>query len=141
MGWLMDRVNPYWLVAGYLMVDAVAILTLGWLPAGPVIGFVTALVVWNFAEVGGQTGINNLATLGYPPEMRTSGIGWAGGVGRVGGIVFPLLGGLALAASRSLQTIMMITAIPALMIAALIVALTIHKGNTVGERRGERAFA
>jgi AAHS family 4-hydroxybenzoate transporter-like MFS transporter len=38
-----------------------------------------ALIMWNFTQVGGQTGINNLATLRYPPEMRSSGIGWAGG--------------------------------------------------------------
>jgi AAHS family 4-hydroxybenzoate transporter-like MFS transporter len=125
MGWLMDRMNPYWLIAGYFVIDAAAIVSLG---------FVTALIVWNFCQVGGQTGINNLATLGYPPEMRSSGIGWAGGVGRIGGIVFPFLGGLALASALPLQTIMFATAVPALIIACLIVVLGVFNKGVVGGR-------
>jgi AAHS family 4-hydroxybenzoate transporter-like MFS transporter len=90
--------------------------------------------VWNFCQVGGQTGINNLATLSYPPEMRSSGIGWAGGVGRIGGIVFPFLGGVALAQALSLQTIMLATAVPALIVAVLIFALGVVNKGVVGGR-------
>jgi AAHS family 4-hydroxybenzoate transporter-like MFS transporter len=132
MGWLMDRVNPYWLITGYFVVDAVAIASLGFLPAGPAVIFVSALIVWNFAQVGGQTGINNLATLGYPPEMRSSGIGWAGGIGRIGGIVFPALGVLALTMALPLQTIMLITAVPGAIIAVLIFVLGISNGGVIG---------
>lgn len=134
MGWLMDRVNPYWLITGYFIVDAAAILSLGYVAPQTAIAFVTALVVWNFCQVGGQTGINNLATLSYPPEMRSSGIGWAGGVGRLGGIVFPFLGGLALAAALPLQTIMFATAIPALLVAALIFTLGVVNKGVIGGR-------
>ena len=134
MGWLMDRMNPYWLIAGYFVVDAAAILSLGYIPPQAAVAFVTALVVWNFCQVGGQTGINNLATLSYPPEMRSSGIGGAGGVGRIGGIVFPFLGGLALAAALPLQTIMFATAIPALVVAALIFILGVVNKGVIGGR-------
>jgi len=134
MGWLMDRVNPYLLIAGYFIVDAAAILSLGYVPPQAAIAFVTALVVWNFCQVGGQTGINNLATLSYPPEMRSSGIGWAGGIGRIGGIVFPALGGAALAAALPLETIMLATAVPALVVAALIFALGIVNRGVIGGR-------
>jgi AAHS family 4-hydroxybenzoate transporter-like MFS transporter len=134
MGWLMDRVNPYWLIAGYFVVDAAAILSLGYIPPQTAIAFVTALIVWNFCQVGGQTGINNLATLSYPPEMRSSGIGWAGGVGRLGGIVFPFLGGLALAAALPLQTIMIATAVPAILVAALIFMLGVVNKGVIGGR-------
>jgi AAHS family 4-hydroxybenzoate transporter-like MFS transporter len=134
MGWLMDRVNPYWLITGYFVVDALAIASLGFLPAGPAIIFIAALIVWNFSQVGGQTGINNLATLGYPPEMRSSGIGWAGGMGRIGGIVFPALGVVALSMALPLQTIMLITAIPALLIAALIFTLGVCNRGLIGGR-------
>ena len=134
MGWLMDRVNPYWLIAGYFLIDAAAIVSLGFIPPQAAVAFVTALVVWNFSQVGGQTGINNLATLGYPPEMRSSGIGWAGGVGRIGGIVFPFLGGVALAAALPLQTIMFATAVPALIIACLVVVLGVFNKGAIGGR-------
>jgi MFS transporter, AAHS family, 4-hydroxybenzoate transporter len=134
MGWLMDRVNPYWLIAGYFIVDAAAILSLGYIPPQAAIAFVTALIVWNFCQVGGQTGINNLATLSYPPEMRSSGIGWAGGVGRIGGIVFPFLGGEALARAMSLEAIMIATAVPALVVAALIFTLGVVNRGVIGGR-------
>jgi len=122
MGWLLDRVNPYLLIASFFLVDAAALASLGFLPAGTLI-FILALIVWNYCQVGGQTGINTLATLGYPPEMRSSGIGWAGGAGRIGGIAFPYAGGLALAAMLPLGSIMMITAAPAILIALLILLL------------------
>ncbi|MCB2067569.1 MAG: MFS transporter [Erythrobacter sp.] len=134
MGWLMDRMNPYWLIAGYFVLDAVAVFSLGYVPPQAAVAFVTALVVWNFAQVGGQTGINNMATLSYPPEMRSSGIGWAGAVGRFGGIVFPWLGGMALAAALPLELILGLTAIPALIIAGLVFALGVANGGVIGGR-------
>ncbi len=135
MGWLMDRMNPYWLIAGYFVLDAAAVMSLGFIPPQLAVAFVTALVVWNFCQVGGQTGINNLATLSYPPEMRSSGIGWAGGFGRLGGILFPALGGLALAATLPLELILGIAAIPALLIAALVFALGWVNGGVIGGRQ------
>lgn len=122
MGWLMDRVNPYILIAVFFVLDAVAIAALGILPGGSLI-FIIALVIWNYCQVGGQTGINTLATLGYPPEMRSSGIGWAGGSGRIGGIAFPLAGGYALTLLLPLETIMFATAVPAVIVAGLILVL------------------
>ncbi len=129
MGWLMDRVNPYTLIAAFFFGDALALAALGWLPAGTVI-FVVGLIVWNYCQVGGQTGINTLATLGYPPEMRSSGIGWAGGSGRIGGIAFPFAGGFALNALLPLQTIMLFIAAPAVIIALLILLLGIVERPT-----------
>ena len=43
--------------------------------------------------VGSQTGANATAGALYPARMRASGIGWALGIGRLGGIVAPILGG------------------------------------------------
>jgi AAHS family 4-hydroxybenzoate transporter-like MFS transporter len=130
MGWLMDRISPYTIIAGYFVLDAIAIATLGQVPPQVAVMFVTALIVWNFAQVGGQTGINNLATLGYPPEMRSSGVGWAGAVGRFGGVLFPFMGGKALEFEVPLEQIMLAAATPALIIAALVVTLgRVNKGK------------
>ena len=139
MGWLMDRMNPYWLIAGYFVVDAIAIASIAFIPPQLAVAFVTALIVWNFCQVGGQTGINNLATLSYPPEMRSSGIGWAGATGRFGGIIFPYLGGLALAATLPLELILGLTAIPALIIAALVFTLGVVNGGVIGGRQVAKA--
>jgi AAHS family 4-hydroxybenzoate transporter-like MFS transporter len=126
MGWLMARVNQYWLICGFYVFYAVAVAALGWLPFGTGV-FVVALLAWNFAQVGGQTGLNTLATLGYPPEMRSSGMGWASGVGRFGGIVFAFAGGRALGASLPLQTMLLLVAVPCLLVTALIAVLGISE--------------
>ena len=44
MGWLMDRVNPYWLIAGYFVVDAAAILSLGYIPPQMAIGICEQMI-------------------------------------------------------------------------------------------------
>ena len=122
MGWLLDRMDQHILIAAFFFLDGIALASLGYLPAGSAI-FVIGLMVWNYCQVGGQTGINTIATLGYPPEMRSSGIGWAGGSGRIGGIAFPLAGGYALTLMLPLETIMMVIAAPAFIVALLILLL------------------
>ena len=47
--------------------------------------------------IGSQTGANAACGKLYPARMRTSGIGWALGIGRLGGIAAPVLGGYLLA--------------------------------------------
>jgi AAHS family 4-hydroxybenzoate transporter-like MFS transporter len=45
---------------------------------------------------GAQAGLNALAASFYPTAVRATGIGWALGVGRIGSIVGPSLGGVLL---------------------------------------------
>lgn len=137
MGWFMARTNPYWLICGFFVLDAVAITALGILPFGTGV-FVGAMMAWSFAQTGGQTGLNTLATLGYPPEMRSSGMGWASGVGRFGGILFPLVGGIALGAALPLRILMPIIAVPCLLVAVLIALLAIGAKRQVA---AEGSFA
>ena len=49
-----------------------------------------------FMIVGSQSGLNALAANFYPTAVRSTGVGWALGVGRIGSIVGPLLGGMFL---------------------------------------------
>ena len=46
--------------------------------------------------VGGQTASNALAADFYPTAIRATGIGWALGIGRIGSILGPILGGVLL---------------------------------------------
>jgi AAHS family 4-hydroxybenzoate transporter-like MFS transporter len=52
--------------------------------------------VAGFMIIGAQGGLNALAASFYPTSMRSTGVGWALGVGRIGSIVGPLLGGVFL---------------------------------------------
>jgi len=54
----------------------------------------TAVVfIAGWCIVGGQPGLNALVATYYPTSMRSTGVGWCLGIGRVGGILGPWLGG------------------------------------------------
>jgi MFS transporter, AAHS family, 4-hydroxybenzoate transporter len=64
--------------------------------------FVTmAIFAAGFCIVGGQIAANALAATFYPTSVRATGVGWALGIGRVGSIVGPLVGGALLIAKWS----------------------------------------
>ena len=50
-----------------------------------------------FCIVGGQTAANAIAATFYPTAVRSTGVGWALGIGRIGSIIGPLAGGVFLA--------------------------------------------
>jgi MFS transporter, AAHS family, 4-hydroxybenzoate transporter len=52
--------------------------------------------VSGFVIIGAQGGLNALAARFYPTSIRSTGVGWALGVGRLGSIVGPLMGGMLL---------------------------------------------
>ncbi len=63
---------------------------------------------------GGQTGANALAATYYPTYMRSTGIGWALGIGRIGAIVGPFVGGELLRLHWTASSLFIAAAVPAL---------------------------
>lgn len=78
-----------------------------------------------FCVGGGQTAANALAAEFYPTAMRSTGVGWALGIGRIGSIVGPTLGGVLLAGGVETRRIFWIAAIPVLIatVAAFVIAI------------------
>jgi AAHS family 4-hydroxybenzoate transporter-like MFS transporter len=77
--------------------------------------FVTiAIFIAGFCIVGGQTAANALAAAFYPTSVRSTGVGWALGIGRVGSIVGPLVGGVLLTLKWSTAEVFMCAAVAAL---------------------------
>ena len=72
---------------------------------------------------GAQSGLNALAASFYPTAVRATGIGWALGVGRIGSIVGPSLGGALLSLKWTPDQIFMAGIAPALC-AAIAIVLT-----------------
>jgi len=73
---------------------------------------------------GVQAGLNAFAAGFYPTPIRSTGVGWALGIGRFGSVVGPLVGGLGLAAGWLPAQIFMVSIGPALlaMIAVTMIA-------------------
>ncbi len=79
-----------------------------------ILGAALAIFAAGFCIVGGQCGSNALAAECYPTSARATGVGWALGIGRVGSIVGPLLGGMLLALHWTTQSLFLIAAVPAI---------------------------
>jgi AAHS family 4-hydroxybenzoate transporter-like MFS transporter len=73
-----------------------------------------AIFVAGFCIVGGQIAANALAAAFYPTSVRATGVGWALGIGRVGSIVGPLVGGVLLSMKWSTGEVFMTAAAAAL---------------------------
>lgn len=56
-----------------------------------------------FFIVGGQISMNALSSYMYPTHIRSTGVGWAIGIGRSGSIIGPLLAGALVTASFGLN--------------------------------------
>jgi AAHS family 4-hydroxybenzoate transporter-like MFS transporter len=77
-----------------------------------------AIFAAGFCIVGGQIAANALAAAFYPTAVRATGVGWALGIGRVGSIIGPLVGGVLLSMKWSAAEVFM-TAAGAALCAAL----------------------
>jgi AAHS family 4-hydroxybenzoate transporter-like MFS transporter len=100
--------------------------------------FVTmAIFAAGFCIVGGQIAANALAATFYPTAVRATGVGWALGIGRVGSIVGPLVGGALLTAKWSTGSVFLAAATAAL--CAAIAALSLSRLAGMGGDKGEQA--
>jgi AAHS family 4-hydroxybenzoate transporter-like MFS transporter len=63
--------------------------------------------------VGGQNGANAFAGGFYPTRVRSTGIGWALGIGRIGSVIGPMLAGLLLGMKWSPESVFFMAMIPA----------------------------
>ncbi|MBB4614186.1 MFS transporter [Novosphingobium taihuense] len=123
IGVLLDRVNRSIPIPIFFLGYSMAILLLGFVPFASV-WFTPALFAMAFFQGGGQAGLNMTMARVYPTHIRSTGIGWAGGAGRIGGVVLPLFGGLALAQAFSLQITLAVVATFPLTVAVLVAFLS-----------------
>lgn len=122
LGRLIDRFSFRALALTYLLASA-AILSIGHSSHSIPLA-AAAIFATGFCIVGGQTAANALAATFYPTSIRATGVGWCLGIGRVGSVIGPLIGGALLALHWGTQSLFTAAAAPAVLaaIAALILA-------------------
>jgi MFS family permease len=76
---------------------------------------------------GGVNGNYPLAAAVYPADMRATGLGWAMGVGRIGALLGPLIGGWALGAGLPLVWVFGIFCVPMLATGAAAMAINLER--------------
>jgi MFS transporter, AAHS family, 4-hydroxybenzoate transporter len=79
--------------------------------------------VAGWAIIGGQPGINALSATFYPTYLRSTGVGWGLGIGRIGAIVGPYLGGTLLGLNWGPRELFLAAAVPALVSTITMIAM------------------
>ena len=120
VGPAMDRISPYGAlallyVAGFVFTGLVGLSFQTSLPLLLGSTFLAGLCV-----SGGQKSVIALGAVFYPSEIRSTGVGWALGVGRLGGIAGPLLVGVAMGAGLPPRGVFYLLAAPMLVMAGAI---------------------
>lgn len=96
-GWAADRWESRPVVLASFLLGAAGVVAFS---AGSSAGVMLVLAaITGYGAVATQTLVNGWSTRYYPPEARTTGIGFSLGVGRVGGIAGPSITGLIVAAT------------------------------------------
>lgn len=125
-GWLADKFNIKAVLVAFLLLGSAAFVCLGYKAPVPVLYVLVTIA--GATTIGTQIVLYSYVAIFYPLKIRSTGIGWASGVGRIGAIVGPILGGWLVAMQLPHSTNFMVFAIPAII--ATVAVLFIAKGKT-----------
>jgi MFS transporter, AAHS family, 4-hydroxybenzoate transporter len=90
---------------------------------GERVAWLALLALVGAGGIGAQMALGSLAASFYPPEIRTTGLGWSGGFGRTGAIVGPLVMAALLHANIASSLILALLLVPMLACASCITKL------------------
>jgi MFS transporter, AAHS family, 4-hydroxybenzoate transporter len=127
LGGLMDRFNPYLILACAFVATATFIAIAGNSVSSQTI-LMPAVFFAGAGVSGTQSSLNALAGTLYQTAIRSTGVGWALGIGRIGAIVGPLIGGLLVNLQWRAGSIILVAAAPMLIGAVAISILSQTRG-------------
>lgn len=117
-GWLGDRFSLPKVVITYFALGTVSIALLGF--NSPMGLLYLLIAIAGATTIGTQILLYANTAQFYPQLIRSTGLGWASGIGRIGAIVGPLLGGSLMAANLPLKSNFLVFAVPGLVAAVAI---------------------
>jgi AAHS family 4-hydroxybenzoate transporter-like MFS transporter len=136
----MDRLGPYGSLATLYFVGVFFVIMMGYAAHGSTTSLLVIAFCAGFCISGAQKSVIALAAIFYPAAIRSTGVGWALGIGRLGGIGGPLLLGLLLSLGTGVELLFVAAAVPMLMSAILIAFIGWrYRKDRSGEVRQELA--
>jgi len=135
LGYLMDRYGATRVLSANYVAAGLAIILTGLWSADATLAAVGVFCAGLFV-IGGQGGINALASMLYPTEMRATGVGWALGAGRVASVFGPLAGGAMLADHWAATSIFAAASVPVFIasLATISVRFSHHAATGAADR-------
>jgi AAHS family 4-hydroxybenzoate transporter-like MFS transporter len=137
IGPLVDRLGFYKVLGTTFATAAVSIFMIGQV-ANPVFAF-AAVAVSGFCIIGSQAAINILAADYYPTALRSTGVGWSLGAGRVGSIAGPVVGGILMSRNWSNGSLFAAVAVPAVISAVTMALLSTQRRKPSSNSGGRLA--
>jgi AAHS family 4-hydroxybenzoate transporter-like MFS transporter len=128
-GRLMERFGTVATLVPAFLLGTVATGALGYAATSVTSMSIVIALVGVFVGMG-ASGAIALAALTYPTAIRSTGVGWAMGMGRFGQVIAPLTTSLMLGAGWSVVQIFLATAAAPFIAAAFILALALHTNRT-----------
>ncbi|CAJ0896285.1 MFS transporter [Ralstonia flatus] len=133
LGWLMDRVNPHYVLAASYALAGVFIAAVGSLATTPWAA-ATAVFLAGFCISGSQVGANALSASFYPTDCRATGVSWANGIGRLGSVLGSVGGATMLSMDLGMPTLFAVIGVPALIAGATMLSLGVVRRTAVEQR-------
>lgn len=130
-GVLADRFHLKPVLTTMFAAGAIALILLGF--NSPQAVLYTLIAIAGAATIGSQILLYTFVAQFYPTAVRSTGMGWASGIGRIGAIVGPVLTGALLTFELPHQMNFLAIAIPGV-IAALAVFMVNLKASVDGEK-------
>jgi AAHS family 4-hydroxybenzoate transporter-like MFS transporter len=122
LGLVQRKLGLLPLLAGGFATAAVSLAVIG-TPSLPLAGVVAAVVLVGVGLLSGPPMLNALAATWYPTDLRSTGVGAGLGVGRFGAILGPLVASALVARHWSMEGLLRIAAVPALLATIVVVGL------------------
>ena len=113
LGRLLDRSFSFWILAACYAWAATFVYAIGH-TGGSVWLLAVTITCAGIGIIGGQNASHALSSEFYPTRIRSTGVGWALGIGRIGSIVGPMVGGLLLTQNTPMRDVFWAAMIPAL---------------------------
>ncbi len=139
LGWFVDRRGFGPMLITTFIVSALAIAVVGQVASSLLLASL-AVAIAGFFVLGGQTALNALAAVYYPTSVRSTGMGWALGVGRLGSILGPVIGGELMRLNWSASELFLAAAVPSVLALAASVVFWLL-GRLPGPARRTEAAA
>lgn len=133
---IIDRTGPVAVLATAYVLGAVSVAAIG-MASNSVPGIMFTVFVAGIFVVGAQFGANAMAANYYPTAIRSTGVSWALGIGRLGSILGPLIGGMLLSLKWPFADLFLIAAVPSICAALALAAFHgVTKGQVAAEASG-----
>jgi AAHS family 4-hydroxybenzoate transporter-like MFS transporter len=126
LGRVLDRNFSFWILAACYLWAAMCVYLVGQVGASAPLLAVT-ITCAGLGIIGGQNASHALTSEFYPTRIRATGVGWALGIGRIGSIVGPIVGGQLLAQGTSTRQVFWAATVPALIATAAAAGIAVNR--------------